>query len=68
VATLSFEESKLKEIFKLALGEILEERHDLFVEVVEEALEDIALLNAMQEGELSGGISREDVFSLLEKS
>jgi hypothetical protein len=59
---LSAEESKLKLIFKSALIEVLDERRDLLVE----AIEDIALLNAIKEGELSDTVSRDDVFRLLE--
>ena len=60
------EESRLKEIIKLALIEIFEERKNLFYELIAEALEDIALVNAIKEGEVTESVSREEVFSILE--
>lgn len=46
--------------------EILEERKDLVREVLEEALEDIALARAIEEGEQSGLVTRDEVFNALE--
>jgi len=63
---LSAEESKLKSIFKSALIEVLDERRDLLVDAMEEAIEDIAFLNAIKEGESSDSVSRDDVFQLFE--
>ena len=60
------DEGKLKDILKTALIEVFEERKDLFNEAVAEALEDIALANAIKEGETAESVSREEVFSLLE--
>nr|VFJ45174.1 MAG: hypothetical protein BECKDK2373C_GA0170839_101049 [Candidatus Kentron sp. DK] len=62
----SAEESKLKLIFKSALIEVLDERRDLLVEAIEEAIEDVALLHAIKEGESSDIVSENDVFQLLE--
>jgi len=57
---------KLKNILKTALIEIFEERKDLINEALAEALEDIALANAIKEGEVTESVCREKVFSLLE--
>lgn len=59
------DETQLKALFKAALAEVMEERRDLIRDAVEEALEDIALSRAIQEGEASETTSREEVFQLL---
>lgn len=63
---ITTDESTLKEVLKAALIEILEEKKDVFNELVGEALEDIALANAIKEGEATESVSRAEVFSLLE--
>lgn len=60
------DEMKLKEILKTAVAEVFEERRDFVKELVEEALEDIALARAIDEGLSTEIITREDVFNLLE--
>ena len=62
---LSEDEVRLKNIVKEALAEVLEERQDLFAEIVMEALEDFALVRAIQEGEDSEEVSREEVMQVL---
>jgi hypothetical protein len=59
-------DAKLKEALKSAIEEILEERKDLVREVLEEALEDIALARAIEEGQESKLVSRDDVLNVLE--
>ena len=56
---------RLKNIFKEALSEVLEERQDLFAEIVMDALEDFAMVRAIQEGEKSEEVSREEVMQVL---
>ncbi len=56
---------RLKNIFKEALTEVLEERQALFTEIVMEALEDFALVRAIQEGEDSEEVGREEVMQVL---
>lgn len=48
------------------MAESLQEQRDLLHEVVEEALEDVALVRAIEEGESSEMIGREAVLSILE--
>lgn len=55
-------ESQLKDAMKAAIVELLEERSDLLRDVLAEAIEDIALARAIQEGEGSGLVPREEVF------
>lgn len=59
-------ESRLKEILKSALIEVFQERRNLFLELLAEALEDIALIRAIKEGESTASVSRDEIFSILE--
>jgi hypothetical protein len=68
VSTTLIDEAKLKDLLKSAIVEILEERKDLVREALEEALEDIALARAIEEGEQSGLATRDEVFKELESS
>ncbi len=60
------DDKKIKDLFKQAIMEAIEEKkeavHDLLVDV----MEDIAMVRAIQDGENSGPVSREDVFQILE--
>ena len=64
--TLTLEEQQLKDLFKQALLEILEERQDLAEAWFLEALEDWGLLRAIREGETTDTVAREVVFEVLE--
>ena len=66
--SISIDEAKLKQALKSAIVEILEERKDLVREVLEEALEDIALARAIEEGDQSELVTRDEVFGALEHS
>ena len=58
------DKNQLKEVFKQAFAELLQERRDLLYDVFTEVLEDIALTNAIKEGEETEIVSREQVFEL----
>jgi hypothetical protein len=62
----SIDQNQLKNLIKAALVEVLEERQDLIHEAIVQALEDMALARAIEEGENSELIKREEVFNLLE--
>ena len=62
------DETQIKDLFKAALVEVMEERRDLIRDAVEEALEEIALVRAIEEGRDSGEVSREEVFRLFESA
>lgn len=64
--TLS-DETRLKALLKEALVEVLEQRREWFSTLVAEALEDIALVQAIKAGETSEIVSRDEIFGLLEK-
>ncbi|MCS6806511.1 MAG: hypothetical protein RMM98_15820 [Acidobacteriota bacterium] len=59
-------QAQLKELLKAAIVEVLEERRDLISDLIEEVLEDVALARAIEEGESTGIVSRDEVFKLLE--
>lgn len=66
MANVSVGEDRLKELLKAALVEVLEERRDLVRDAIEEAIEDMAMFRALEEGEQSPLISREEVFRIFE--
>ncbi len=53
----SLDEAKLNELVKAAVIEALEERRDWVKDIVEEAMEDIALARAIEEGLGGGSVS-----------
>jgi len=57
-------EDQLKAVFKAAIIEVIEDKRDLFKELLYEAIEEIAMVRAIEEGRQSEYISREDVFKL----
>lgn len=63
---LSVDEEKLKKLLKETLIEVIEQKRDLFRDIVSEAIEDIALTNAIKEGEFTESTSREEVFNIIE--
>lgn len=58
--------AKLKELFKQAIIEAIEEKRDVVHDLLVEAMEDLALIHAIQQGEETGPVSRDEVFSILE--
>ena len=63
----TLDEAQIKELFKQALVELLQERKDLLRELIAEVLEDLALLRAIKEGEDTETVGKEDVLRALEK-
>lgn len=56
---------KLKEIFKQAIIEAIEEKKDVVHDLLMDAMEDLAMIHAIQEGENTGSASRNEVFDIL---
>ncbi len=67
MADVGIEDSRIKDLVKTAMIEVLEERRDLVLGLVEEALEDIGMVHAIREGEQSPLVSRDEVFRILER-
>lgn len=66
MAEISLNQNQLKEILKTAIVEVLQENREEFSELLAEALEDIALRQAIAEGETTELVSREAIFRILE--
>jgi hypothetical protein len=62
----SIDEAKLKELLKSAVLEVLDERREFVKEIVEEAIEEMALARAISAGLATETIPREEVFAVLE--
>jgi hypothetical protein len=59
------EERRLKVLLKDAVTEVLEERQDILRAALQESLEDMAMLKAIQAGEKSPLVSRNKIFQRL---
>lgn len=57
---------KLKELIKQAIIEAMQERKDLVHDLLVEAMEDLAMIHAIQNGEETPPASRQEVFDILE--
>jgi hypothetical protein len=55
------EERRLKVLLKDAVTEVLEERQDILRAALQESLEDMAMLKAIQDGEKSPLVSRKKI-------
>ena len=64
---ITLDETKLKELFKAAILELLQEQNEEFSEALVEALEDIGMKNAIAEGENTEIVSREQIFQILKR-
>jgi hypothetical protein len=62
----TIDEATLKELLKTALIRALHEHRDMVKDIVEEAMEDLALTCAIDEGLRSEPVPREQVFAILE--
>jgi hypothetical protein len=66
MATDAFDEKKLRGIVKSALAEAFKENREMMQDIVEEALEDIAVARAIEQGLETKSVSRRKIFSILE--
>ena len=62
----TLDETQIKELFKQAFVELLQERKDLFRDLVAEVVEEAALIRAIKEGEETATIPQREVFQALE--
>ena len=51
----SFDESRIKELFKQFMLELLQEQREVFYDLFTEVIEDFALANAINGGQSTGG-------------
>lgn len=67
MSEITLDETKLKELLKAAIFELLREQKEVFSEILTEALEDIGMENAIKEGENTETVSREQIFKMLKR-
>ena len=65
IMQVSIVDEQMKSMLEEVLVKIIQEKRELFYDIVTEALEDVALTNAIQEGRQNKFISEERIFSLL---
>ena len=61
----NIDETRIKTLFKEALVEVIEENQELVSSILIDALEDIGLSRAIEEGEKSKTVSRDEIFKVL---
>jgi signal transduction histidine kinase len=59
------DEGKIKQLMKEALIEALQEQRGIFHDLIVEAIEDIALTNAIAQGACTESASRKEIFDIL---
>ncbi len=59
---------QLKTLVKEAVAEALKQQREIVYDAVAEALEDLAMARAIQEGDRGDYVSREEIFSILEST
>jgi len=64
----SVDDIKLKNLMKQALIEAIEEKKEAVHDLLVEAMEDVAMIRAIQNGEDSGIADREEIFGILSGS
>ena len=62
----SFDESRIKELFKQSMLELLQEQREVFYDLFAAVIEDFAFTNAINEGQSTESVSREEVFQILD--
>ncbi len=60
------DDNKIKDLFKQAIIEAIEEKKEVVHDLLMEVMEDFAMVRAIEEGESSGNISRGEVFDILD--
>ena len=65
MATATLDDKKLKSLLKSAFAETLKEQRALVQDIVEDALEEIALARAIDQGLHSKPVSRAAVYKIL---
>jgi len=62
---LNLDECRIKQLFEIALLEVLLEQKEVFSDLLAEIIEDVAFEKAIQEGEDTEPVSREAIFKIL---
>ena len=59
------DDKKIKILLKQLIIEVIEEKKDVLHDSLVEIMEDIAMVRAIQDGENSGQVNRDDIFQIL---
>ena len=59
------DDGKLKKLIKQAIIEALEEKKEVVHDLLVEAMEDVAMIRAIRDGEDSGLVDRDQIFGIL---
>lgn len=59
---------QIKALFKEALVELIQERKELFAELLSDALEDVGLMRAIAAGRAFDYVNRTEIMSILDES
>ena len=65
MSVVSMDEERVKELLKQALLELLQERKEIVYELLAEVIEDVALVNAIEEGKSTQTVRRSEVMEIL---
>ena len=68
MSNISAEEAYLKDLLKQAILEVVQERKDVLQDILVEALEDLALAKAIEEGESTEVVSKAETLQILEST
>ena len=63
---ISISDEKTKEMLTEILIDLIKTRKELFSEIIQEALEEVGLANAIAEGRKNEFVPEEDIFALLD--
>lgn len=63
---IALNSDQLKEVLKATILELFHENREEFSQLLSEIIEDIAMEQAIQEGEATESISRDDIFKILQ--
>jgi len=63
---ITVSDERTKELVTEVLVEMIQQKREVFYEIVVEALEDVGLANAIQKGRRNDFVDEQEVFELLE--
>ena len=64
---ITLDETKIKELIKIAIFELIQEKKEVFSELFAEVIEDIGMENAIKEGENTEVVSYEEILKILHR-
>lgn len=67
MSKVTLDETKLKELLKIAIFELIQEEKEMFSELLGDIIEEIGMVNAIQEGENTEIVPQEEIFKILEQ-